>query len=238
MPLDPSWLTPMNCTSVLFLCTARTFWSGESLMVQMGPWSARRNVELCSSTNPREIMPVAPPERTENTCWINNQISLLSSLTSHNLIHLIETWYTKGFKRRKFSDRVAFARTWQFLSSKNTLVTRPTGSKVTGECRGAIREDAADDILWKSWSSEWIINSFWCQFLMLWSEILPKSTDLTAASSRYPVYTHYFCFVTDIYAVSSKAYWFRINSYMMHPKMRKNFNKNLHYQSKFSLIRF
>ena len=38
-------------------------------------------------------------------------------------------------------------RTWQFLSSKKTFVTRPTGSKVTAECRGTMRDDAPDDIL-------------------------------------------------------------------------------------------
>ena len=129
MPLEPSWLTPMNCTSVLFLCTASTFWSGDSLIVQMGPWSASRNVELWLSRNPREMIPVAPPDRTENTCKMEH-------------CRLYQPW--QNFE--KIKGWVSTRRTWLFLSSKKTFVTTPTGSKVTPECRETISECVDDDI--------------------------------------------------------------------------------------------
>ena len=144
MPLEPSWLTPINCTSVLFLCTASTFWSGDSLIVQMGPWSASRNVELWLSRNPREMIPVAPPDRTENTwkmqhytlyrLWLTFQSILYNSLSP------LQLPWTLGV--RLCSTR----RTWLFLSSKKTFVTTPTGSKVTPECRETISECVEDDI--------------------------------------------------------------------------------------------
>ena len=136
----------MNCTSVLFLCTARTFWSGDNLIVQMGPWSANRNVELCSLRNPREIMPVAPPDRTENTCNTTSYDYILSSTIL--LYHDTTSPHDRNIKAKEHS-KLALP-TWQFLSSKKTFVTRPTGSKVTAECRGTIRDDAPDDILSES----------------------------------------------------------------------------------------
>ena len=55
-----------------------TFWSGDNLIDIIGPWSSVRNVEHFKSVKPRTRMPVAPPDRTLNTCTREeNEIHIL-----------------------------------------------------------------------------------------------------------------------------------------------------------------